>query len=96
MTGLPVNENCNKCGDPIEEEDSWGRDSANFRVHFPRCMPKEFPPDELDAEWRRLADENPKGRIARLDRELQDLLRQSGANLRILRAFARQSLEKEE
>lgn len=57
-------------------------------------MSDEFPPDQLDNEWRRLADENPKSRIARLDREYQDLIRQSEANLRILRACARVSLEK--
>lgn len=91
---LPVNENCNKCGKPIKLEDSWGRDASTFRVHFPKCMPTEFPPDQLDNEWAQLAIENPKGRIGRLNREYQDLIRQHESVLGILRAYARQSLEK--
>lgn len=55
----------------------------------------EFDPEQLDTEWRRLAKKDPKGRIGRTEREYQDLIRQTEANLKILRAFARQSLEKQ-
>lgn len=89
---MPVNDDCNNCGDPIKPTDSWGRDETKLRVHFPRCMSKREPDAyDLDAKWAELAKEGDPF-IAGIEAAYQTKVAECEAMLKTLREYAARKL----